>query len=389
MSKTDTQVFPHLSEILKIIDGALRANSSMAANYAGLLADKLEQEGNREQALRVRERLARAPTGIAHAQDAGRISTGLPIDTESRMHTVDVSHPMVDAVKLYLPSGVDSRIREFLNTVRYYDALQASEAASPLRLLIYGAPGTGKTQTARWIAGELKLPLLTVRCDTLISSLLGQTSKNLRQVFEYVEQRPCVLFLDEFDALGSARGNERDVGELQRVVISLLQNLDALSENTIVVAASNHDQLLDSAIWRRFPFRVPLPLPDFQLRKELWKEMLGKFSSSALDFDLLAEKSEGISGALIEQIVLDSKRTAIFAGATAIDPAELFKRLGLSLALVQRVALPSLEDEICWLRKWERKIFSLRELSRLYSISIRKVSQLTKEEDGEEKRGHS
>lgn len=155
MSKTDTQVFPHLSEILKIIDGALRANSSMAANYAGLLADKLEQEGNREQALRVRERLARAPTGIAHAQDAGRISTGLPIDTESRMHTVDVSHPMVDAVKLYLPSGVDSRIREFLNTVRYYDALQASEAASPLRLLIYGAPGTGKTQTARWIAGEL------------------------------------------------------------------------------------------------------------------------------------------------------------------------------------------------------------------------------------------
>src|SRR5438477_8302827 len=122
----------------------------------------------------------------------------------------------------------------------------------PSRMLIHGPPGTGKTQTARWITGQLSLPLLTVRCDTLVSSLLGQTSKNLRRVFEHAVQRPCVLFLDEFDALASARGNERDVGELQRVVISLLQNVDALPDNTILIAATNHEQLLDPAVWRRF-----------------------------------------------------------------------------------------------------------------------------------------
>ena len=91
---------------------------------------------------------------------------------------------------------------------------------------------------------------------------MGQTSKNLRRVFEYASDRPCVLFLDELDALANSRGNEKDIGELQRVVISLLQNIDALENNVILLAASNHEKLLDRAIWRRFPFQIPLPLPD-------------------------------------------------------------------------------------------------------------------------------
>ena len=271
--------FSHLSEVLKILDGALKSNATMSTNYAGLLADKLEQDGEREQAIRIRERLARAPTAIAHAQDASRMAFGLPIDSESRLDTVDISQPVKGTVSLFLPSGTSKRINDFLQTVDHYDKLHSVGAAMPLRMIIYGQPGTGKTQTARWIAAELELPLLTVRCDTLISSLLGQTSKNLRRVFDYVEQRPCVLFLDEFDALASARGNDRDVGELQRVVIALLQNIDALSDNTILLAASNHEKLLDPAIWRRFPFQVPLPPPDATLRHEMWSAMLGIFAT--------------------------------------------------------------------------------------------------------------
>lgn len=368
--------FPHLSEVLKILDGALKSNATMSTNYAGLLADKLEQDGERETAGRIRERLARAPSAVAHTQDASRMFAGLPVDQESRLDTVDVSVPIKGEVTLHLPGGTANRITEFLQSVRHYDRLHAAQAALPLRLLLYGLPGTGKTQTARWIAGELGLPLLTVRCDTLISSLLGQTSKNLRRVFDYVEQRPCILFLDEFDALASARGSERDVGELQRVVIALLQNIDALSEHTIVVAASNHERMLDPAVWRRFPFQIPLPLPDHELRESMWKAMLGSFALENLDFNTVSSKSEGASGALIELVTMDAKRQAILAGQPHIDEGELFRRLALAMALAEGQTLASLADEIGWLRQWDAKIFSIRELARLYNVSTRQINHL-------------
>lgn len=381
--------FPHLSELLKILDGALRSNASMASNYAGLLADKLELDGERATATRIRERLARAPSAIAHAQDASRLSTGLPIDSESRLDTVDVSSNKPGEITLYLPGGTAARVQDFLDSVRHFDQLAAARAALPLRLLIYGQPGTGKTQTARWIAAELGLPLLTARCDTLVSSLLGQTSKNLRRIFDYVEQRPCVLFLDEFDALASARGNERDIGELQRVVIALLQNIDAISPDTIVLAASNHESSLDPAVWRRFPFQIPLPLPDASLRMQMWSAMLGSYAPEDLDLSLITIKSEGTSGAQIEQVAMDAKRHAILGARAGVDQGELFRRLALSIALVNGATLASLEDEVHWLRNWDSKIFSLRELARLYNVSTRQINHFVQRDHGNAKQNVS
>lgn len=373
---------PYLSEILKILDGALRSNASMSTNYAGLLADKLDHDGEREIATRIRERLARAPTAVVHSQDAGGLIGGPPVDIESRLDTLDITAPAKGSFHLCLPGGTARRIDEFLQCVRHYDRLRAASAALPLRVLLYGVPGTGKTQSARWIASELGLPLFTARCDTLVSSLLGQTSKNLRRVFDYAEQRPCVLFLDEFDALASARGNERDIGELQRVVIALLQNIDGLSENTIVLAASNHEKLLDPAVWRRFPFQIPLPLPDSSLRREIWEDMLGTYAPTTLDWNSLSAKSEGASGALIEQVSLDAKRHAVFANRPSVDEGELFRRLALSLALAQGRTPASLSDEICWLRLWDPKIFSLRELGRLYNVSTRQINHFVQGDHG-------
>jgi SpoVK/Ycf46/Vps4 family AAA+-type ATPase len=381
----------HLSEILKILDGALKANASMAANYAGLLADKLEESGDKSQARMIRERLARAPIALASAQDASRgISFGsLPVDGESRLHTVDVSQPQQMELSLVLPSAIQSRVNEFLSSVKHHDALVRAGAALPSRVLVYGPPGTGKTQLARWISAELQMPLLTVRCDTLVSSLLGQTSRNLRRVFEYAQQSPCVLFLDEFDALAGARGNDRDVGELQRVVIALLQNIDALPDSTILLAATNHDQLLDTAVWRRFSFRIPMPMPDEAMRGRLWSQLLGEFAPKGLDWVALALRSEGASGALIEQVSLDAKRTAVLTGLPTIDEDELFRRLGLTLALSRREVLSTDEAEVRWLRRWDHKRFSLRTLARLYNTSLRTITNITKKDALDEKKEKS
>ena len=355
----------------------------MSANYAGLLASKLEDSGEKQQARQIRERLARAPAALASAQDAahGLAWTSLPVDGESRLHTVDVSVPHESSVELVLPSAIEARIQDFLSNVRHYDALVQASASLPSRLLVYGLPGTGKTQLARWIASELHLPLLTVRCDTLISSLLGQTSRNLRRVFEYAQQGACVLFLDEFDALAGARGNERDVGELQRVVIALLQNVDALPNSTILLAATNHDKGLDPAVWRRFAFRVPMPLPDGNVRKVLWKKFLGDFGTDALNIDVLADRSAGASGSLIEQVCIDAKRTAVLQGRSKADPDETFRRLALTLALSEGVVLSTTEAEVRWLRSWDPKRFSLRALAKLYNVSLRYVTNVVNDSE--------
>ncbi|SEK15471.1 ATPase family associated with various cellular activities (AAA) [Paraburkholderia tropica] len=368
----------NISEVLKILDGALRSNASMATSYAGLLAEKLEESGERQQARLIRERLARAPSALASAQDAadGISFNSLPVDGESRLHTVDVSKPDVDSTTLMVPDAIESRLADFLANVEHYENLQKAQAALPSRLLLYGPPGTGKTQTARWIAARLNLPLLTVRCDTLISSLLGQTSRNLRRVMDYAEQTTSVLFLDEFDALAGARGNERDVGELQRVVVALLQNIDALSSNTILIAATNHEQLLDPAVWRRFSFRIPMSLPDPNMREKLWRHLLGDYATKDLAWKVLVEYSTDASGALIEQVCLDAKRTAVITGKPTVDPLELFRRLGLALALVQGKILNTSNQEIVYLRDWCRTIFSLRALATLYSSSTRQVSTI-------------
>lgn len=113
---------------------------------------------------------------------------------------------------------------------------------------MYSPPGCGKTSAARYLASELKLPLITAWHDTLISSLLGNTAKNIHHIFEYAKKQPCILFLDEFDAIAKARDDAHEMGELKRVVNSLLQNIDDFLQEGILIAATNHAKMLDTAV---------------------------------------------------------------------------------------------------------------------------------------------
>ena len=129
------------------------------------------------------------------------------------------------------------------------------------RLMIIGPPGNGKTTLAEALAYELMAPLLIVRYEGLIGSFLGETASRLQKIFEYARQQRCVLFFDEFDVVGKERGDTHETGEIKRVVSSLLLQIDALPSYSVVVVASNHAQLLDSAVWRRFQVRLDMPRP--------------------------------------------------------------------------------------------------------------------------------
>lgn len=360
----------HLSEILKIIDGALQHNVRKAADYAGLLADKLDEGGNTKQALMIRKRLARVPRQTLAPTS---VENALPIDSESQLTTLDEELPRLDGTHVLLPDATQMRLEEFIGSVEAAEKLAAAGVNHPPRLLLFGPPGCGKTETARYIAARLQLPLLTARCDTLVSSLLGQTSRNLRRVFDHAENRPCILFLDEFDALAKTRADDREVGELQRVVIALLQNIDAMSQDTILIAATNHDELLDRAVWRRFSWHAKLSLPDAPLRSRIWESKLGTFAPSDLKTEALAELSEALSGAAIEHVAHDAIRNAVIRGDDRIDAIDLLRRLGLVVAMTQGLNLDTREKEIEFLRHWGDKPIALRKLADYYGISVRQT----------------
>ncbi len=162
---------------------------------------------------------------------------------------------------LILPAEAEKAIHELVEEQHRADLLRSHNLEPRNRVLLAGPPGNGKTSLAEAIAHALSVPLLVVRYETVIGSYLGETAQRIGQVFEQARSRQCVLFFDEFDAVGKERGDLHETGEIKRVVSSLLLQIDALPSYVVVVTASNHPELLDRAVWRRFQIRLELPMP--------------------------------------------------------------------------------------------------------------------------------
>jgi len=210
---------------------------------------------------------------------------------------------------LVLPPEVASACRELVEEQHRVDILRSYGLEPRHRVLLAGAPGNGKTSLAEGLAQALMVPLIVPRYDGLIASYLGETASRLRKLFDHVRTRACVLFFDEFDTLGKERGDEHETGEIKRVVSSLLLQIDDLPSHVVVVTATNHPELLDRAVWRRFQLRFELPPPT---RPQI--EAYFERCSKGLDFALgvspktLAEKLAGASYSDLEEFLADVAR---------------------------------------------------------------------------------
>ena len=241
--------------------------------------------------------------------------TVAPRDKDSLLELYEIVYSETTLDEVVLPSNQKTIIRQFVDEQNNAANLKKHNIPAANRLLLCGPPGCGKTMTAYAIGNALNLPIAYVRLDGLVSSYLGQTSTNLRKVFDSVKNQRIILFLDEFDAIAKKRDDTNELGELKRVVTTLLQNFDNLPSNVILIAATNHEHLLDPAIWRRFNFTITLDLPALEQRKALIQNGLSKYDINAkIDIGAIAKVTEGMSGALIEELMLAAAKRFLIEG---------------------------------------------------------------------------
>ncbi|MBL0102420.1 MAG: ATP-binding protein [Bacteroidetes bacterium] len=265
------------TEIIKIIEGGLKKDPSKVILYAKKLAEKLMADGNEQLAKGINSLLSNKAVSTVTME---QLLTTAPVDQETRMSIVDVFNPALVDVHLVLPESIEKKVNEFIKVIQHRDKIKEMGLTAQNTLLLYGAPGVGKTTIAKYISLKTGLPLVIARMDSLISSLLGNTSKNIRKIFEYADSKPCILFLDEFDAIAKARDDQHEMGELKRVINSLLQNIDLFTQNNVMIAATNHPELLDKAIWRRFNSVMEIGQPNVEGIEKLVEMYLGKFNEN-------------------------------------------------------------------------------------------------------------
>lgn len=258
---------------------------------------------------------------VQEAMRAGVESVGLrfvardpPVEAGTDLPLVSIDDAP-DGDGFVLDARSMSELTDVVEERHRRDELRRSGVPATRALLLCGAPGVGKTMAARWLASEIGVPLVSIDLSGLISSFLGTTGRNLRAVFEFAAKGPCVLLLDEFDALAKRRDDDADVGELKRIVNVLLAELDRWPESNLLVAATNHRHLLDPAVDRRFDRIITLPGPGERERYAILRYLA---ASAGRDRDPILEvaaaATSGMTGADLVKLWNGVRRQAVLHG---------------------------------------------------------------------------
>lgn len=256
--------------------------------------------------------LQSAPTRSAPLRREASVATPVPVDTDSRLQLVRREDPVQLEVEPIWTANVKDLLEQVVSE-RRVEAELLEAGISPTRtLLLTGQPGVGKSLAARWLARALERPLLTLDLSAVMSSFLGRTGANLRFVLDYAKSIDCVLLLDELDAVAKRRDDVTEIGELKRLVTVLLQEIDDWPATGLLVAATNHPDLLDPAIWRRFEMRVEFPMPtDEQVRQSI-DVFLGEPNDKSRPWhEVMAATLRGKSFSEVERALNQVRREAV------------------------------------------------------------------------------
>lgn len=252
-------------------------------------------------------------------------STAVMTHTSTELFTV--SHPTVSLRDIILSESIRNKIIRFLDENKNSIKIRQHGLIPRRHVMLFGPPGTGKTMTASVIAHELSFPLFTVRMDSLITKFMGETSAKLRSIFDYISQHRGVYLFDEFDTIGSKRSMINDVGEIRRVLNTFLQLLDEHRTDSLIITATNHKEILDSALYRRFDDVIEYQLPVEHSLEELIRSKFISYELKLTSLNEVVKSAEGLSYAEISKACDDSIKHAIIHNKKVVSQESLMHML--------------------------------------------------------------
>ena len=246
-----------------------------------------------------------------------------PMDRDGQWPLAEIRHASRSFDDLVLTGPLLERLSGLVEEFRRWTELDRHGIPRRQRLLFFGPPGCGKTSVAEAMAAETGSPLMVVRLDAVVSSYLGETASNLRRIFDYARNGSWVVLFDEFDALGKTRDDPSEHGEIKRVINAFLQLLDGFRGPSLLIAATNHHHLLDSALWRRFDDIEEFPNPTVHQLRKVLRLRLRPVSHSNVDIEKSAAALKGLPHAAAEKVAWDARRTAVLAGREVVSAEDV------------------------------------------------------------------
>lgn len=295
-----------------------------------------------------------------------------PVDEETHDTLVEIEEPLEKEPPVFADI-VNQQIEDFVEERSMTEKFLQLDIVPPNSILLYGKPGVGKTYCTRWLANRLGMPLVTVDLASTISSYLGRSGQNVKKIFEYTKRQNCLLFLDEIDAIAKKRDDDSDLGDLKRLVNVLLKELEDCPVNCVIIGATNHPELLDRAIWRRFDRNIEIPLPEREERKKLFDRYLKGWAEDEDCFDFLISQSDGMSAADICRLCNHIKRQMVMNEGA--DKEILMLR---ELCRVHPITARSDKIQICRYLKKLHWGMTARKISEITGIPAPSVSRYIK-----------
>ena len=328
---------PAAKQVIALLAGHLEGDDAKVRTVALQIASTEARQGHARSAEALRKLLdsphdakPSAPAPLTHL--AAR--TGSDLDG-----LVTVSHPKTRLQDMTLLEGVKGRLDRMVRQQVSRGRLREHALRPSSKLLLVGPPGSGKTLTASALAGELHLPLFTIRLDAVITRFLGETATKLRAVFDQIAQMRGVYLFDEFDALGGKRSAGNDVGEIRRMLNSFLQFLEEPNAtDSLIIAATNHPELLDRALIRRFDEIIEYGLPDADGIRELVTRGLRRHAGRGLKWPVIAQAAQGLSQGEISRAIDEALREAVLADRQQVGQHELLAALDARRAMRKAMA---------------------------------------------------